>query len=75
MDHYVPRNSPGTPQFLIRGSEGVGWGGAGWDVFLFLYLIVFSVSYSVFVVFYKKYRPRGVFSRPQNDSNTIPKLS
>ncbi len=34
MDHYVPRNS-GTPQFLIRGSEGVGWGGAGWDVFLF----------------------------------------
>ncbi len=32
MVHYVPRNSSGTPQFLIRGSEGVGWGGAGWDV-------------------------------------------
>ena len=29
MGHYVPRNSPGTPQFLIRVSEGVGLGGAG----------------------------------------------
>ncbi len=45
MDHYVPRNSSGTPHFLIRGSEGAGWGGTGWDVFV-MYFIVFIASYS-----------------------------
>ncbi len=78
MDHYVPRNSPGTPQFLIRGSEGVGWGGAGWDVFLciLLYLLYLRVILLYFTAFLD---PRGVFSktpqtipkRSQNDSQTI----
>ena len=80
MDHYVPRNSPGTPQFLIRGSEGVGWGGAGWDVFscILLYSLYLRVILLYFTAFLD---PQGVFSqdppqtipkRSQNDSQTIP---
>ncbi len=63
MDHYVPRNSPGTPQFLIRGSEGVGWG-------VKVINTVFTVSYNGFAVFYSISRPLGCFFQ---DPNTIPK--
>ena len=75
MDHYVPRNSPGTPQFLIRGSEGVGWGGAGGDAIFLLYSTVFTAFHSNFAVFYSISRPPGWFfktpKRSQNDPKTI----
>ncbi len=71
MGHYVSRNSPGTPLFVIRGSEGVWWGGAGWDFFV----TVFIILYSNFAVFYSISRPRGVFSRSPNDPKAIPTWS
>ena len=55
--------SPGTPQFLSRGSDVVGrFPPPG----ILLYLLYFTVFYSIS-------RTRGVFQDPQNDPKTIPK--
>ena len=80
MVHYVPRNSPGTPQFLIRGSEGVGWDGVGRGGMFFIlkYFIVFAAFYNNFTVFYSISRPPECFfknpKRAQNYPKSIPKL-
>ncbi len=77
MGHYVSRNSPGTPQFVIRGSEGVERG-----VFFFrilLYLRIFTTILQYFVVFLDPRvflkTPKAIPKRFQNDPQTIPQLS